>query len=183
MDLVNMYLALLYLLLYVCLEFLFVHHAPECFLNFLAGLHNLPFDETVVHPPVLLDFLQDRVLFVNTVQISIFNVPESSLPVTIHTLARLDLFLLNINYLSDVKNVIDPSLHVSYKLLRTLDLLIDGLSGEASYGRDRRGRGSRLWRLVKRRRYYLILLPLLVLGESIDRCLLGNGGYRHLNLS
>ena len=57
MDLVDMYLTLLYLLLYVCLEFLFVHHAPECFLNLLAGLHYLPFDETIVHPPVLLDFL------------------------------------------------------------------------------------------------------------------------------
>ena len=57
MDLVNMYLTLLNLLLYVSLEFLFVHHAPECFLNLLAGLHDLPFDETVVHPPVLLDFL------------------------------------------------------------------------------------------------------------------------------
>jgi hypothetical protein len=117
------------------------------------------------------------------VQISIFNVSESALPVTIHTLAWLDLFLLNVNYLSDVKNVIDPSLHVPDKLLRALDLLIDGLSGEPSYGRNRRGRGSRLWWLVKRRGYYLILLPLLVLGKCIDSCLLGNGGYRHLNLS
>ncbi len=113
MDLVNMYLTLLNLLLNVSLELLFVHDPPECFLNFLAGLHDLPFDETVVHPAVLLDFLKDRVLFINTVQISIFNVSESALPVTIHTLAWLDLFLLNINYLSDVKYVINPCLHVS----------------------------------------------------------------------
>ena len=182
MDLVNMYLTLLNLLLNVSLEFLFVHDAPECFLNFLAGLHDLPFDETVVHPPVLLDFLKYRVLFVNTVQISIFNVSESTLPVTIHTLAWLDLFLLNINYLSDVEYVINPCLHVSDKLLRALDLLINGLSGEASYGRNCRGRRSKLWLLVKRCGHYLILLPLLVLGKGIDRCLLGNGWYRDLYL-
>jgi len=57
MNLVNMYLTLLYLLLNVSLELLFIHHTPECFLYFLAGLHDLPFDESVVHPPVLLDFL------------------------------------------------------------------------------------------------------------------------------
>ena len=114
MDLINMYLALLTLFFNVSLEFLFVHHAPEGFLNFLAGLHDLPFDEAIVHTPILLDFLKDRVLFVNTMQISIFNVSESALPITIHTLARLDLFLLNINYLSYVKYVIDACLHVSY---------------------------------------------------------------------
>jgi hypothetical protein len=57
MNLVNMYLTLLYLLLNVSLELLFIHHTPECFLYFLAGLHDLTFDKTVVHPPVLLDFL------------------------------------------------------------------------------------------------------------------------------
>lgn len=139
MDLVNMNFTLLNLLLNVSLEFLFVHHAPESFLYFLAGLHDLTFYETIVHPPVLLNFLENRVLFVNTVQISVFYVSESALPITIHTLAWLDLFLLDINYLSDVKYVIDPSLHISYKLLRALDLLIYGLSGETSDGRDRRG--------------------------------------------
>lgn len=139
MDLVNMNFTRLNLLLNVSLEFLFVHHAPESFLYFLAGLHDLTFYETIVHPPVLLNFLENRVLFVNTVQISVFYVSESALPITIHTLAWLDLFLLDINYLSDVKYVIDPSLHISYKLLRALDLLIYGLSGETSDGRDRRG--------------------------------------------
>jgi hypothetical protein len=57
MNLVNMYLTLLYLLLNVSLELLFIHHTPECFLYFLAGLRDLTFDKTVVHPPVLLDFL------------------------------------------------------------------------------------------------------------------------------
>ena len=114
MDLINMYLALLNLFFNVSLKFLFFHHAPEGFLNFLARFHDLPFDETIVHAPILLDFLKDRVLFVNTMQISIFNVSESALPITIHTLARLDLFLLNINYLSYVKYVIDACLHVSY---------------------------------------------------------------------
>lgn len=112
MDLINMYLTLLNLLLNISLKFLFIHNAPKSFLNFFASLHDLTFNETIIHAPVLLDFLKDRVLFVNTVQISIFNVSKSSLPVTIHTLARLDLFLLNINYLSDVKYVIDPCLHV-----------------------------------------------------------------------
>jgi len=44
MDLINMYLTLLNLFFNVSLEFLFVHHAPESFLNFLAGLHDLTLD-------------------------------------------------------------------------------------------------------------------------------------------
>jgi hypothetical protein len=113
MDLVNMHLTLLHFLFDVSIEFLLVHDPAESLLYFLACLHNLSFNETIVNPPILLHFLKNRVLLVDSVQVSIFNVSEGALPIAKHVLVCLDLFLLNVNYLANVENVFNSCLNIT----------------------------------------------------------------------
>lgn len=127
MHLINMYLTLLYLFLYISVEFLFIHDPTERLLYLLARLHYLSLYQPVVDAAILLYLLQNRILLVYSVQITVLHIAESALPILIHALRRLDLALLNIHYLSNVEDVLNSSLDIADKFLGNLDLLVDGL--------------------------------------------------------
>jgi hypothetical protein len=137
MNLINVYLAQLYLFFNIGIKFFFIHDASERLLYFLACLHNLSFNQPVVHAPILLYFKQYSVFLIDPVQITIFNISKRPLPVLVHRLRGLDFPLLHIYYLPYVKDVFYAGLDIPNELLRYLDLLVDRLGRESSDGLER----------------------------------------------
>lgn len=119
-----MKLALLHLLVCISIQIFLFNDPSKRFLYPLAGpLQVLP-DHFVLYPTNSKELLQDSILLIDPMQLSVLDLHKSLFPLTALSLRLLDLSLFNIDYLPDVENVLYAAEHVADNLLRILDSLL-----------------------------------------------------------